>query len=634
MVATPWGDSEGLRAETPASGNGTALAEAVPDERERLFAAMVARVSERGYAPVEVSDLLELSGVSKSAFYELFPDKRECFVATLDATIEAAIGQAGEMGRRRGEDWETYAHRGLLFFAELVATQPAAARAGLVDAVTAGTEAQRRLEEAIEALESAVGRLLERSPHQAGLPPEMLTALVGAARELAVARLRRSRERELPRAIEEAADLLLSYRPPPRPLQLAVRPPDQGPERLDAPDHADRAIRAFAVLVAERGYRETRIEDVLRRSAIGRSAFEADFADKQDLMAAAIDSACAQTVAAAAPAFSRVAEWPRAVRALYGAMLNFLASRPALANLLLVGVHAAGDEAVERRAAGMTPLQNLLENNTVDWMHMPPVVYEALSGAVGWLLYRTTLRSGAGALPELAPLCTYLTLSPFLGAEEACEVANGSGGRREGERPLGAWNAYATPGAIPYREPIQRTVWKAMATLRVRDATPAELAEANDEEVEVVADYLRQLASIEAVEVIGERDGEPLYHEPGRGEIPRFHKVNIFSSRQAALLTEPERRELSRGLCEVIEGDVERAIRTGTFDKRLDRYLVRVPLRVDERGWRELTDLHQQTMHAAFEIQARSTVRLRESGEPGIAARSVQLMFEAAEEEG
>ncbi len=430
MVATPWGNSEALRGEAPPTGNAAALAEAAPGERERLYAAMVARVSERGYAPVEVSDLLELAGISKSAFYELFPDKRECFLATLDATIEAAITRAAEVGgRRQGEDWDAYARRGLHTFAELVATQPAAARAGLVDAATAGSEAQRRLEEAIERLEAAVGQLLEGSPHQAGLPPEMLTALVGAARELAVARLRQGRERELPLAIEEAADLLLSYRPPPQPLRLAVRPPDQGPERLDAPDHADRAIRAFAVLVAERGYRETRIADVLRRSTVAQSTFDADFADKQDLMAAAIDSACAQTVAAAAPAFSRVAEWPRAVRALYGAVLNFLASRPALANLLLVGVHAAGDEAVERRAAGIAPLRNLLESNAGDCPNMPPVVYEALGGAVGWLLYRKTLRSGAGALPDLAPLCTYLTLSPFLGAEQACKVANGSGGR-------------------------------------------------------------------------------------------------------------------------------------------------------------------------------------------------------------
>ena len=34
---------------------------------------------------------------------------------------------------------------------------------------------------------------------------------------------------------------------------------------------------------------------------------------------------------------------------------------------------------------------------------------------------------GTESLPRIAPLMTYVALAPFLGAEEACAVANGGG---------------------------------------------------------------------------------------------------------------------------------------------------------------------------------------------------------------
>jgi hypothetical protein len=41
--------------------------------------------------------------------------------------------------------------------------------------------------------------------------------------------------------------------------------------------------------------------------------------------------------------------------------------------------------------------------------------------------YRRIRDSGPESLPGLAPLCTYIALSPFIGPEEACRVANGDG---------------------------------------------------------------------------------------------------------------------------------------------------------------------------------------------------------------
>src|SRR5215203_3421604 len=81
MVLTPWGDSSQLRDKALPPGRRTTPSEAEQNHRERLFGAMVANVAEHGYEATTIDDLVELSGVSRSAFYKHFSDKRQCFLA-------------------------------------------------------------------------------------------------------------------------------------------------------------------------------------------------------------------------------------------------------------------------------------------------------------------------------------------------------------------------------------------------------------------------------------------------------------------------------------------------------------------------------------------------------------------------
>src|SRR4249919_2799781 len=96
MVATPWGDSGALREKRLRPGPGTPRDEVLANQRQRLFGAMVASVAERGYIATTVNDLVEISGVSSRTFYDLYPDKKACFLATLEAIIEAAGAYAAQ----------------------------------------------------------------------------------------------------------------------------------------------------------------------------------------------------------------------------------------------------------------------------------------------------------------------------------------------------------------------------------------------------------------------------------------------------------------------------------------------------------------------------------------------------------
>src|SRR6187200_1672015 len=96
MVLTPWGNSEDLREQRLRPGPGVPREEVAKNQRTRFFGAMVASVYERGYAATTVNHLVEISGVSSRTFYDLFPDKAACFMATLGAIIEAAVAYAAQ----------------------------------------------------------------------------------------------------------------------------------------------------------------------------------------------------------------------------------------------------------------------------------------------------------------------------------------------------------------------------------------------------------------------------------------------------------------------------------------------------------------------------------------------------------
>ena len=54
---------------------------------------------------------------------------------------------------------------------------------------------------------------------------------------------------------------------------------------------------------------------------------------------------------------------------------------------------------------------------------VPGIAAEVIYGAIYALIHDQVKAKGPESLPELAPMATYMTLAPFLGAEEAYERA-------------------------------------------------------------------------------------------------------------------------------------------------------------------------------------------------------------------
>lgn len=426
MFRTPWGDADTLRDRKLQPGRRLPADEVARNQRERLFAALVAVVAEKGYEATRVEDLLELSGVSRSAFYAHFKDKEECLLAALREFVGPTVGGIFGEGDAPPPD-EARARDAFEAFINLIVEQAAAARMCLVEIYAAGPHAVAEIDRATDGVQAFVSATLEDLPQRDGMPEEIVRAMVGGVRKLIHSRLYRHEEEELLELIGPMWDWIAAYLPPPEPLR---RPRTRAADNGGPPggyDPADRILRALAAVVAEKGYPAMTIGDIASRASISLSTFYANFADKEEAMLAAVDSGSAQMLATTLPAFRRAPDWPNAVRGAFGAMFAFCSAEPEYTTLGAIDVYAAGRRALEQRDQVMKTMEALLIPGYERRPDASPIAAEAIGGAIYSLIYDQVKRRGAETMQEIAPLATYVTLAPFVGPEEACAVANGDG---------------------------------------------------------------------------------------------------------------------------------------------------------------------------------------------------------------
>ena len=179
----------------------------------------------------------------------------------------------------------------------------------------------------------------------------------------------------------------------------------------------ERIMRAFAQLVAKRGYRPTTIEMIVRRAGVSRGTFYENFENREACLSAVVDSAWAEIsrlMDEAAPGEA----WPDRIRAGLAALLDFVAENPDLARTCFVESMSGGPEVVadyekslgefgayfaegRKHAAPDRPLPELLE--------------DAVVGGIVWTIHQRLLHGEADRVPELLPTITEFALVPYLG---------------------------------------------------------------------------------------------------------------------------------------------------------------------------------------------------------------------------
>lgn len=178
--------------------------------------------------------------------------------------------------------------------------------------------------------------------------------------------------------------------------------------------------------VAEKGYHETTISDISAASGISRRTFYGYFESKEACFFAAYDEIGQYLREAAAAAADPDSDWAEQARAKLASMLETFAANPDLARFYLLAPPRAGEALAARYRLALS--QALADCTAA--MPPPPetrpisaAAEQALVGGVAALIVRKVEVGEGEALPELLPDLVELTLTPYLGRQQALRFA-------------------------------------------------------------------------------------------------------------------------------------------------------------------------------------------------------------------
>lgn len=197
------------------------------------------------------------------------------------------------------------------------------------------------------------------------------------------------------------------------------------PRELVARSQRERLLAAVVRVTAAKSYDSTSVADILEEAGVGRESFYELFQDKRDCMLAARNLLVENLVETILVPYASSAPWPQRVRDTLAAGLEWFASDPAAARVVMIEVAAVGPASRGLFQADFQRFTKLVEEG-LDEGAPAPALAQASSLAVGTALarvYEEVVRGRAAELPSLLPELTYEVLVPFLGEEDARSVS-------------------------------------------------------------------------------------------------------------------------------------------------------------------------------------------------------------------
>jgi AcrR family transcriptional regulator len=181
----------------------------ITSQRDRLLDAMAQSCAEKRYAEVSVADIVSTARVSRSTFYEIFPDKEACFLAAYDAILGRFVTEVIKACQAPELTWPEQIELGTEASLDFLAAEPAFARMCIVDMFSAGPLALERYLSAVRLIAAFVDGGRKLMPDREEVPKSLGTMAVSGAVVVIRAEIVAERTRDLPRVGPDIAYCLL-----------------------------------------------------------------------------------------------------------------------------------------------------------------------------------------------------------------------------------------------------------------------------------------------------------------------------------------------------------------------------------------------------------------------------------------
>jgi AcrR family transcriptional regulator len=192
-------------------------------------------------------------------------------------------------------------------------------------------------------------------------------------------------------------------------------------ELVDSPKR-EKILGGMLEEVGAAGYDATSVRTVLARTGLYRQAFYDYFADKDACYRVAFAGAVGRLEALAVQAGASEETWQARLRAGLGAVLDFLDAEPDVGRAIFVEVHAAGSEALERRAKAMKRAADFIDlarGESGDADSPPPIAAEGIVAGIHAVVHSRLSTGANDGFRQLLPEFMYFAVLPYFGAAAA-----------------------------------------------------------------------------------------------------------------------------------------------------------------------------------------------------------------------
>jgi len=181
---------------------------------------MVRVAAAKGYEATTVTDVIEVAGVSRATFHEMFEDKEACFLEAYDAVIDVLVAHVTAAFEASGDQpWPDRITAMLRALVELLAAESEIARMAMVEVTAAGEGARERYRAALARFKPFLEEGRTYSGQGDDLPPDTARFAIGGATSMIFDEVRAGRGPELERILPD--------------LVFAMLMPSLGPEAAE-----------------------------------------------------------------------------------------------------------------------------------------------------------------------------------------------------------------------------------------------------------------------------------------------------------------------------------------------------------------------------------------------------------------
>lgn len=170
-----------------------------------------------------------------------------------------------------------------------------------------------------------------------------------------------------------------------------------------AADQRLRMSTAMVEIVAQRGYHETSVSDVISAAGVSRKTFYEQFPDKEGCFLAVYDELAARGLKAAEEAYAQASGWPGKLEALIRVQLESVVKNPDHLRVGMVEVGALGPHGAERREHTRARYEGMLRGAlapAAGRREVPELTVRATFGGINRVAYLFSHRYRRRALLE------------------------------------------------------------------------------------------------------------------------------------------------------------------------------------------------------------------------------------------